>query len=130
MPKRKQNAKSYEEKYEIINYSDANKGMKKKRITEKFAIGQSTLTDILKAREMIIECVQNPVDRRTSTLKRVKTISFSKALNVWFAEKRIINGVKLYGDMLLLKAQEFTSQFGYEVVLTPHGLTDLRKDYY
>ena len=57
--KRKLTTRTYEKKYEIIKFVEANPGMKKNAIAAKFDVKPQTLSDMLKNKEKIISAIED-----------------------------------------------------------------------
>ena len=114
--KRKIKTKTYQEKYEIIKFCDANPGMKKIEIAQEFDIPRPTLFDILKKRETICDAVEKP-DARKGSMKRIKHVSFEDvdpALKAWFSQQSGKADLRIDGEMLLVKARKFAADLGHE----------------
>ncbi|XP_063611760.1 zinc finger and BTB domain-containing protein 14-like isoform X3 [Penaeus indicus] len=78
--KRKLKTRTYEEKYDIIKFVEANPGMKRNSIAAKFDIKPQTLSDMLKNKEQIVSAIEDAekVAARAGTYKRVKKKPMSK----------------------------------------------------
>ena len=118
--KRKLKTLSYKEKYEIIQFVDANPSMKRTDIAEKFGIARPTLYDLLeKNRQKIIDTIEKgeTVATKKGTVKRIKHVSFEdvdSALLKWFHQVLAKPEIRVHGEMLLLKARKFAGEFGHK----------------
>ena len=102
--KRKLTTKTYQEKYDIIQFCEANPLMKKTAIAEKLDIKRQTLNDILKYKGKIFGQVEK-IARPVVSVKRVKCVSFEDvddALIIWFRQMSAQPNIRLDGEMLLL----------------------------
>ena len=65
MEKRKLRTRTYEEKAEILKYIEEHPGVKKKDIAQKFTISTKTFSDVIKAKEKIMQAlVALPVQKK------------------------------------------------------------------
>jgi len=114
--KRKLTTKTYQEKYDIIQFCEANPLMKKTAIAEKLDIKRQTLNDILKNKGKIFGQVEK-IARPVVSVKRVKCMSFEDvddALIIWFRQMSAQPNIRLDGEMLLLKARKFAADLGHD----------------
>uniref|UniRef100_A0A8C4RAM7 HTH CENPB-type domain-containing protein n=1 Tax=Eptatretus burgeri TaxID=7764 RepID=A0A8C4RAM7_EPTBU len=114
--KRKLTTKTYQEKYDIIKFCEANPLMKKTAIAEKLDIKRQTLNDILKNKGKIFGQVEK-IARPVVSVKRVKRVSFEDvddALIIWFRQMSAQPNIRLDGEMLLLKARQFAADLGHD----------------
>ena len=88
--RRKLDTKSYEEKYRIVKFVEANPEMKRKDVAAKFDIKPNTLSDIMKNKDKIIKVKESPTDARKGNFKRRKVVNYDDvdaALLLWFRQK-------------------------------------------
>lgn len=127
--KRKLSTKTYQEKYEIIKFCQANPTLKQKDIAEMFDLKPQTLSDYLKNKEKIFAALENP-DARKGNIKRAKKCSFEDvdaALIIWFRQKSRALDTRLSGELMLQKANYFVGEFGHESTVSPGWIDRFKK---
>ena len=110
---------TYQQKYDIIKYAEANPVIKQVTIAAKFGLKPQTLSDILHKKEEIIHFIEDPnkVAWQTGTKKHVKKVTYNdvdSALLLWFQQKAILPDLQIDSEMLWQKAEFFARQFGNE----------------
>uniref|UniRef100_A0A4W3J6G9 HTH CENPB-type domain-containing protein n=1 Tax=Callorhinchus milii TaxID=7868 RepID=A0A4W3J6G9_CALMI len=108
--------RTYQEKYQILQFCEANPEMTKKDVASKFGLKPQTLNDYLKNKKKIYHSVENP-DARKRIVKRTKHITFEDvdaALILWFRQKSSLPEMKIDGEMLRQKADYFARELGHE----------------
>ena len=100
--RRKIQTKTYEEKFQIINYVDGNKSMKLKDMAAHVSLSTCNLSDIMENREKFeTECVSP--DARATAVKKTRTEThpdIDKAMILWFRQMSLRPDLRFDGCML------------------------------
>ena len=113
--KRKRVVLTLDQKLEILKL--LKKSVSYSIICDKFGIGRSTVGDIKKNREKILQFKKDTVEmgmrRDQKTMKLGGNAKLDKALYVWFSQKRV-EGVPVSGPMLCEKARVLHKELDIE----------------
>lgn len=108
MSKRKHKTLTLAQKFEIIQKLD--NGRSPVQLVAEYGVGRSTITDIKKKKNKIVEYMNSHQQRTThQTLKAAKHPKVETALYTWFLQQRTKN-VNISGEILQEKAKFFYKQ--------------------
>lgn len=109
-PKRVLKSLSLEEKFKLIKEIES--GSKKKKVAEKYGIPASTISTILKKRELIMTSLESgTLSGCSKRTKRPKFENIDRAVLDWFAAAKN-QDTPISDGILKEKAMEFAKQFG------------------
>jgi hypothetical protein len=119
---RKLITRTYQEKYDILKFCEANPGLKTKDIAEKFDMTKKAVLELLSNKDKILEIYHaaNNAGLAIGELKRLKSVTFKDvdtALIAWYREQRQ-EGTEITTGELLLKARSLAREFGETASVT------------
>ena len=128
--KRGHNELTLEKKIDLIKASEAVPKPRQDDLSKKFGIGRSTVSDILRKRDLYLEAWEsNRASKRQRIVKTTPTESLNELLYSFFSQARDKN-IPISGPILQSKALMFADELGIEDFKASNGwLTSWKKRY-
>ena len=109
--KRKRKVLTLDKKLKILELLDDNYSLA--AIATKYDIGKSTVSDIKKDRQKLLEFKKEALDmgmyRQTKTMRLGNNVALDKAVYLWFKQKRM-DGIPVMGPILCQKAVQLSKK--------------------